>query len=172
MQRTDMKTLRQILRYRHEFGVPQIRIAEALGVSTGGVSNLLARVRLAGLSWPLPEDLDDAALRALLYPPREPLPSDRHEPDWGSLAGQVGKKRKKRAPRVTRQLLWREHLEEAERPARPPTAAAAFSSGCPRNGRGPCRRTRWTCGSITNPGTTVSRTSPARRCPSRHGPAS
>ena len=120
MQRTDMKTLRQILRYRHEFGVPQIRIAEALGVSTGGVSNLLARVRSAGLSWPLPEDLDDAALRALLYPPREPLPSDRHEPDWGSLAGQVGRKRKKRAPRVTRQLLWREHLEEAERAGKTP----------------------------------------------------
>ena len=33
MQRTNMKTLRQILRYRHEFGVPQIRIAETLGVS-------------------------------------------------------------------------------------------------------------------------------------------
>ena len=45
MQRTDMKTLRQMLRYRHEFGAPQIQIAEALGVSTGGVSNLLARVR-------------------------------------------------------------------------------------------------------------------------------
>ena len=91
MQKTDMKTLRQVLRYRYEFDVPQIRIAEALGVSTGGVSNLLARVRSAGLSWPVPEDLDDAALRALLSPPREPLPSDRHEPDWGSLAGQVGR---------------------------------------------------------------------------------
>ena len=28
MQRIDMKTLLQILRYRHEFGVPQIQIAE------------------------------------------------------------------------------------------------------------------------------------------------
>ncbi len=28
MQRTHMKTLRRTLRYRHEFGVPQIQIAE------------------------------------------------------------------------------------------------------------------------------------------------
>jgi transposase len=34
------------------------------------VSDYLSRARRAGLTWPLPDGLDDAQLEALLFPPR------------------------------------------------------------------------------------------------------
>ena len=36
----------------------------------------------AGLSWPLPEGLDDAALEAALFPALPPSRVPRPEPDW------------------------------------------------------------------------------------------
>ncbi|MEA2776690.1 MAG: hypothetical protein QOF90_2096, partial [Acetobacteraceae bacterium] len=45
-------------------------------------SEYLNRARRAGLSWPLPDRLDDARLEALLFPPQPDVPSDhRRAPD-------------------------------------------------------------------------------------------
>ena len=68
MKRIGMMNIKDILRHRHDFALPRAQIAAATGVSTGTVSHVLARAEAAGLSWPLPSDLDDEALRARLYP--------------------------------------------------------------------------------------------------------
>jgi transposase len=62
------------------------------------------RARDAGLTWPLPEDMDDAALERAL---RSRLTSDpkRPLPDIGYLAGEMKKKH------VTLHLLWLEYRE-------------------------------------------------------------
>jgi len=39
-----------------------------LGVSDGVVHGYLRRARLAGLSWPLPKEMDDDAFELLLFP--------------------------------------------------------------------------------------------------------
>jgi hypothetical protein len=59
-------------------------IAASLGLSQGAVSDYLGRARAAGVDWPLPEDVDDARLEALLFPPPSGIPADqRPMPDWG-----------------------------------------------------------------------------------------
>ena len=49
----------------------------------GTVWAYLRRAHTAGLSWPLPDELDDVRLEALLYPPLITTPeSGRLLPDW------------------------------------------------------------------------------------------
>ena len=69
MKRIDTMSIRDILRHHHDLGLPRAEIAVAVNVSAGTVSNVLERAQAAGLSWPLPCDLDDDGLRAQLCPP-------------------------------------------------------------------------------------------------------
>ena len=64
-QRLRMKQLRNILRLRHELGLSHRQIVRSTGIGLGTVSEYLARAKGAGLSWPLPDDLDDTALPRL-----------------------------------------------------------------------------------------------------------
>ena len=103
--RLPMRQIREILRLRHSSGLSQHAIARSLGMSQGAVSNYLAAARRAGLTWPLPSELDDdVKLEALLFPPPPNLPaSSRPLPDWASLHRDL------RRPGVTLSLLWEEY---------------------------------------------------------------
>ena len=68
MKRIGTMNIKEILQHRHEFGLTRAQTATAVGVSTGTVSHILERASAAGLSWPLPDALDDEGLRARLYP--------------------------------------------------------------------------------------------------------
>ena len=104
MKRIDTMSIRDILRHHHDLGLPRAEIAVAVSVSAGTVSNVLERAQAAGLSWPLPSDLDDDGLRARLYPPaaRE---SGYAQPDWDAVLRELRAKRKRRRVRVTRRTL-------------------------------------------------------------------
>ena len=78
--------------------------ATAVGVSTGTVSHILERAAAAGLSWPLPDDLDDEGLRARLYPSVARDPGC-VQPDWEAVLEELGRKRKRRRTRATRRQL-------------------------------------------------------------------
>ncbi len=83
---------------------PQWAIARSLGLSQGAISRYLSRARAVGIAWPLPEDLDDARLEALLFPPPSGTPADqRPMPDWGWVH------REPRRPDVTLAPLWEEY---------------------------------------------------------------
>ena len=60
----------------------------------------MRRARAAGLSWPLPEGLDGAALEAALFPPPPPSRVRRLEPDWEGVHREL-----QRHKGVTLQLL-------------------------------------------------------------------
>ena len=111
MKRIGTMSIRDILRHRHGFGLTRVEVASAVGVSTGTVSHILERASVAGLSWPLPEDVDDEELHARLYPPasREGV---RVQPDWDAVALQ-GPRERRRA-RLTRRQLWVEYRDEAQ----------------------------------------------------------
>ena len=65
MKRIGMMNIKEILQHRHELGLTRAQTATAVGVSTGTVSHIpRAGRRRRGLSWPLPDGLDDEALRA------------------------------------------------------------------------------------------------------------
>lgn len=68
MKRLSMRQIRQVLRLRLEHGLSTRAIARACSVGLATVTEYLTRARRAGLSWPLPEEMDDGGLEALLYP--------------------------------------------------------------------------------------------------------
>jgi transposase len=99
-----MRQLRAILRLKFESGLSHRAIARACAVGVGTVSEYVGRARRAGLSWPLPEELDDAALEAKLFPAPTGGDSPRPRPDVAWIHQEL------KRPGVTLQLLWLEYL--------------------------------------------------------------
>ena len=68
------------------------------------VSDYLRRADVAGLSWPLPADLDDSDLERMLFPRSVGDVRDAHpQPDWAYLHRELRRKG------VTLSLLWEEY---------------------------------------------------------------
>ena len=72
-----MRKIREVLRLRHEFGLSAREIARSCDIARSTISDYLSRAGDAGLSWPLPPDLDDAALESRLYPSGQRVPRDK-----------------------------------------------------------------------------------------------
>src|SRR5947209_19495213 len=103
-ERVSMRQIREVLRLRFASELPQRAIAKSLGLSQGAVSGYLSRARAAGVSWPLPADLDDVQLEALLFPPPPAIAADqRPMADWAWVHREL------RRPNVTLALLWEEY---------------------------------------------------------------
>src|SRR4051794_34261417 len=103
-ERLSMRKIREVLRLRFAQGLSQRAIGISLRLSTGAVNACLSRARLAGLSWPLPEALDDSHLEALLYPPPPTVATERRPvPDWAVVHREL------RRPNMTLALLWEEY---------------------------------------------------------------
>ena len=64
-----MRKIRDVLRLTFGEGLSRRQVSASLGIPVTTVSDHVARAKLAGLSWPLPDDLDDAALERALFPP-------------------------------------------------------------------------------------------------------
>lgn len=97
-----MRQLRELLRLKYEARLPQRAIARACGVGLGTVTAYLQRATAAGLSWPVPADLDDSGLEARLFQ-RAALVCDRAVPVWTEVHQELKK------PGVTLALLWQEY---------------------------------------------------------------
>lgn len=103
-ERLSMRKIREVLRLRFAQGLSQRAIGASLRLSTGAVNGYLNRARLAGLSWPLPDSLEDAQLEALLYPPSPDVATgQRPTPDWAVVHREL------RRPNMTLALLWEEY---------------------------------------------------------------
>ena len=99
-----MRRLRDVLRLKYEAGLTHRAIAVACTVGLGTVSSFLTRAKVAGLTWPLPDGLDDAALEARLFArPADVAGRDRTLPAWPELHQEL------KRPGVTLQLLWTEY---------------------------------------------------------------
>jgi len=98
--RLPMRKIRDVLRLQGE-GLSKRQIAASLGIGATAAGTFMQRAAKAGVAWPLPADLDDAALEALLYPPPPPSgTTDRPLPDWTRIHAEL------KRPGVTLQLLW------------------------------------------------------------------
>jgi transposase len=104
-ERLSMRKIRDVLRMKFEIGLSERAIARSLSLSSGGVNGYLQRARVAGLSWPLPGGLEDAALERLLFPPppSAAVASTRPVPDWAAVEKEL------RRRGVTLALLWEEY---------------------------------------------------------------
>lgn len=98
-----MRKIREVLRLKNK-GTSKRNIAKSCNIGRGSVDKYLSRAKLAGLSWPLPEGLDDEQIETMLFPPpsvqkTKPGPV----PDWEYIHKELHKKG------VTRLLLWEEY---------------------------------------------------------------
>lgn len=62
-----MRKIKDVLRLKFEARLSHEKIAAATGLSKGAVTNTVQRAVQKGLSWPLPAELDDSRLEAMLY---------------------------------------------------------------------------------------------------------
>ena len=99
-----MRKIRELLRLKYELGRSHREIAASLGIANSTVSDYASRAAAAGLSRPLPEGLDAAALEAALFPGLPPSRVPRPEPDWQYVHREL-----QRHKGVTLRLLWLEY---------------------------------------------------------------
>lgn len=105
-----MRKIKEVLRLTWACGLRQRAVARSCRISSSSVSDYVSRAKLAGLGWPLPEDMDDTALEAALFPPPvRPAEETVPLPDWPTVYAELQRKG------VTRQLLWREYRAEHPR---------------------------------------------------------
>ena len=102
-QRLPMRKIRDVLRLSAA-GLSKRQIAASLGIGPTAAGACLRRAREAGVGWPLPDDLDDAALESRLYPVPTTTAKDwRSLPDWPAIHRELRRKG------VTLQLVWEEY---------------------------------------------------------------
>jgi transposase len=100
-----MRQIREVLRLKYEKGLGQRDIARGCGLGRTTVREYLERAKEAGLTWPLPADLDNATLEARLFPPGSIVTGNKSRPlpDWKQIHQELKRKG------VTLELLWREY---------------------------------------------------------------
>ncbi|MGH9124317.1 MAG: IS21 family transposase [Acidimicrobiales bacterium] len=102
-----MRKISEVLRLRAE-GLSTRAIAASVGAGRSTVFEYLARAEEAGIAWPLPEGVDDAALEARLFPPPEAVAaSTRPVPEWRQVHREM-----KARKHVTLRLLWLEWRQD------------------------------------------------------------
>src|SRR5919197_4945677 len=86
-ERTTMRHVREVLRLKFVGGVPTREIARRIGVAPSTVRTTIRRFQAAALSWPLPDEMTDAALEARLFPEAGTREGHRRqtEPDWAGI---------------------------------------------------------------------------------------
>src|SRR3954454_17786094 len=103
-ERLSMRRVREVLRLRHALGMSDRSIAQSLGIGKTTVGEYVCRAKVIGITWPVPQEIDDAELERWLFtapsfeakPKRPPL-------DWPRLHEEL----KRRG--VTLMLLWLEY---------------------------------------------------------------
>ena len=113
-----MVKYREILRLR-AMGVSQVNTAHSCGCAPSTVQEVEKRARAVGLEWPLPEEMDDAAIRSRLYPRTESR-SAKHPIDHEKVDAELMRRG------MTLTLCWNEYCEQAVASGGEPYQYSAF----------------------------------------------
>jgi len=106
-EKLSMRKILDILRLHYSEGLSNRAIASNLGISAGTVSYYLGRARVAGVSWPLPPDLNEEELYACLFPKAvDTKQSPRPLPDLAWIHKELKRKG------VTLLLLWYDYRSQ------------------------------------------------------------
>ena len=108
-KRVSMRKIREVLRLKWGLKLSDRQIARSCRLSRSTINGYLGRAEAAGLSWPLPEALDDVALEAKLFPHSVGVDySSKAMPDWEAIDKELKRKG------LTLFLLWQEYKLEYE----------------------------------------------------------
>ncbi|MCO5297061.1 MAG: IS21 family transposase [Fimbriimonadaceae bacterium] len=106
-EKLSVRKIREVIRLKLGCGLPNRAVARSCRVSPSTVSDYVNRAKAAELGWPLPEEMDDKALFALLFPvPQRESGTSVPLPEWAKVRAELSRKG------VTLQLLWREYRAE------------------------------------------------------------
>lgn len=100
-----MRKIKEVLRLK-ALGLTGRQIAASAGVARSTVSEYLRKAEVAGVAWPLPDQMSDPALGRLLFGPGQVRPDKKQRPDYSYIHTELKKKG------VTLRLLWEEYLTE------------------------------------------------------------
>ena len=99
-----MRKVKEVLRLKWNCGLSNRAIAASLAIAPSTVWEYLRRAGAAGLSWPLPEALNEEQLEAALFATAAPPPAGgRPLPEWPVVHQELRRKG------VTLALLWQEY---------------------------------------------------------------
>ena len=103
-----MRKVREVLRLYYAAGMSARAIARSLKVSPAvpakaGMGKCIRRAEARGVSWPLPDSVDDAGLERRLFPAPAPSARRRAMPRWSEVHRELRRKG------VTLALLWEEY---------------------------------------------------------------
>ena len=101
-----MRKIKEVLRLKWAHKLSNRKIAKSCLISHSTVADYLLRAKLAGLSWPIDPELDDAAIENLLFPVTDKsVSAERRMPDMEYVYRELKRKS------VTMQLLWYEYKQ-------------------------------------------------------------
>ena len=98
-----MRKIREVLRLYFAAALSIRAIARSLGTSPSTVGEYLRRAKVAGLTWPVPETIDDAGLERRLFPVPPSSRASWPLPEWSDVHRELRRKD------VTLALLWQEY---------------------------------------------------------------
>ena len=103
-ERLSMRKVREVLRLKYSCGASERVIARSVGIGRTAIAEYVRRAAVIGITWPIPEELDDTALeRKLFAPAGYNPPRSKPLPDWGHVHAEL------RRRGVTLALLWEEY---------------------------------------------------------------
>lgn len=103
-QGLSMKKVKEILRLKYDAKLTHRQIGKSLNISASTVSRCVTSAQAHGLSWPLPDAMDEASLERLIYGLVSDSTLDLLKPDFAYLYTEYQKHK-----HVTKQLLWEEY---------------------------------------------------------------
>ena len=116
-----MRKIREVLRLRLGANLSYQAIKASTKISVGACQKLVKKAEALGLSWPLPDDMDDNQLARLFYPGSDTRVSSRFQvPDWAAIHQEL------KGKGVTKQLLWEEYTQQY------PNRCYSYSQYCDR----------------------------------------
>jgi hypothetical protein len=97
-----MRKVRDVLRLRHTLGMSFRQISEATGVGKTVVGEYVRRAGVIGITWPVPEEVDDAELERRLFPVPGETAAPRPAIDWRQVHEEMKRPSRRRCARRTR----------------------------------------------------------------------
>ena len=114
-----MTKYREILRQK-SLGISERNIAISCNVSRNTVAKVCNRADEMNLTWPLPKDLTDGAIKGMLFPQENYSVTNKRMPDYSHIQKELMRNG------VTKKLLWVEYCEECRMNGEEPLMYSQF----------------------------------------------
>jgi len=83
-ERLPMRKIREVLRLKYACGVSDRVISRSVGIGRTAIAEYVRRAAVIGITWPIPEELDDTPLeRNLFAQAGNTRRRSKPFPDWG-----------------------------------------------------------------------------------------